>query len=83
MWSAYIGISWRGGSTKNRKAVAISTPFYFHRMASRATGFPVEPELVVCCFREGSSCPCWCSYFSLCNHRVLNWDFRTNSSTQC
>ena len=34
MWSADIGISWRGGSTKYRKAVAISTLFYFQRVAS-------------------------------------------------
>ena len=45
MWSAYIAISWRGGSTKYRKAVLISTPFYFHRVASRATRLPVETEL--------------------------------------
>ena len=38
-WSADIGISWRGGSTKHRKPVAIGTPFYVHLMASRATGF--------------------------------------------
>ena len=36
MWSADIGISWRGGSTKYRKAVAISTPFYFDRVAFSA-----------------------------------------------
>ena len=36
MWSADIGISWRGGSTKYRKAVVISTPFYFHRLAFSA-----------------------------------------------
>ena len=35
------------------EVVAISTLFYFHRVASRATGMPVEPELAVCCFSLG------------------------------
>ena len=47
MWSADIGISWKGGSTKYRKSVATSTPFYFHRVASKATGLPVELEPAV------------------------------------
>ena len=53
MWSADIGISWRGGSTKYRKAVAISTPVYLYCVASIATGLPVEPRLAVCCFSLG------------------------------
>ena len=60
-WSDDIGISWRGGTTKYKKAVAISSPFYFHRVASRANGLPMEPELAVWCFREGLSCPRRCS----------------------
>ena len=50
VWSADLGKRWRSGSTKFRKTVAINTPFYFHRVAFRATGLPLEPELAVCCF---------------------------------
>ena len=50
VWSADLGKRWTGGSTKYRKTVAISTPFYFHCVAFRATGLPLGPELAVCCF---------------------------------
>ena len=42
VWSADLGKRWRGGSTKYRKAVGISTPFYFHRVAFRATGLRLD-----------------------------------------
>ena len=76
LWSADISISWRGGSTKQRKAVAIRTPFYFHHVASRATGLPVGPELAVCCFSLGIKLSTSVFPATLCNHRIFKSGFQ-------
>ena len=83
MWSAGIGISWRGGSTKYRKAVAISTPFYFHRVASRATGMPVEPETgCLLFFVRDQFVHFGVPGFLYAIIWFLNWNFSTNSGVQ-
>ena len=83
MWSTHIGISGRGRSTKYRKAVEISTLVYFHRVASRATGLPVESELAVCCFFvRDQVVHVGVPSFLYAIIGFLNRDFTTNSGTQ-